>query len=343
MKRHECIASIIPPHANSRHHAQAYAPTNIALIKYWGKRDKTLNLPTNDSLSLSINPLGCQTYIQVNHHAQQHSWQHNKQIVTPTTPRFQRLSRFLDEIKPVKDIYYAIHTESNVPMAAGIASSACGFAALVKALDQLHEWHLSRSQMSILSRMASGSACRSLWPGFVQWHRGDADNGLDSHGEKLPIEWPELQMGLFLIDHQSKKIGSTEAMNITQQTSPLFKKWPHQAHLDLEQLKSALEQKNFWDLGEVLENNACLMHECMETSSPSICYSTPTTLMLRQEIQACRRQGLPIFFSQDAGPNLKCFFLQQSLREVQMRFPNLIHINPHQEKHCPLKPLIEQE
>lgn len=339
MNRHECIASIIPSHSSHQDHAQAYAPTNIALIKYWGKRNKILNLPTNSSLSLSINPLGCQTTIQLQHHVKMHSWQHNQQVIAPDTHRFQRLSQFLDDIKPNKDIYYSIITESNVPMAAGIASSACGFAALVRALDKLHGWQLSLSQMSILSRMASGSACRSLWPGFVQWHCGAAENGLDSHGERLAIDWPELQMGLFLIDSQSKKIGSTEAMTITQQTSPLYKNWPQQAHLDLEQLKAALEQKDFWAFGEVLEKNACLMHQCMEKSTPPIRYTTPATQMLRHAIGSLRDQGIPIFFSQDAGPNLKCFFLQESLSDIKTVFPELIHINPHQERHFPLKPL----
>ena len=330
MSAREIIQSILPKTSAITEQATAFAPTNIALIKYWGKRHNELNLPVTDSLSLTIAPLGCQTTVNMLNKktASEDELFINGQKKATTTPAYQRLKTFLDIIRPNNDYYYQIKSKSDVPIAAGIASSACGFAALSKALNQHHQWNLNKSKLSVLARLGSGSACRSLWNGFVQWQQGERTDGLDSHGVALNIPWPELNFGLWISSNHPKPIGSREGMRITQATSPLYKQWPDRVKTDMQQAHKAIASKNFELLGQTLEDNAIAMHECMLKAQPSVNYCMPSTIKHRQAIINARKAGLSIYFSQDAGPNLKCFFRSKDIEKIQQQFPELIIINP---------------
>ena len=145
---------------------EAFAPANIALCKYWGKRDETLNLPVTSSLSLSLGTLGSHCRL----------WRCdgpdrillNGEPLPPEHPFVVRASAFLDLFREAPGAGYAVEATNTIPTAAGFASSASGFASLVLALDQLHGWSLTRREASILARLGSGSACRSLWQGLVE-------------------------------------------------------------------------------------------------------------------------------------------------------------------------------
>ena len=285
-----------------------FAPTNIALVKYWGKRDAKLNLPMTGSLSIALPDLGAWTRVE-HHHGPQDSVSLNDQPAAPESAFYQRLVRFLDTVRPAADYRYHVATHSNIPIAAGLASSACGFAALVQALDAHHHWQLSERERSILARQGSGSACRSLWHGFVEWHRGEHDDGQDSFAEPLAIDWPEVKVGLMMVSSAAKPISSRDAMQITTQTSRLYQDWPTRVADDLVTVKQALADKDFALLGQTAEDNAIAMHATMLDSHPIIEYSTAQTYALRQCIQAGRQQhGLPMYFTQDAGPNIKLLY-----------------------------------
>ncbi len=301
---------------------EAFAPSNIALIKYWGKRQSLLNLPMTSSLSISLGAKGAKTRISAIDAVQNQVFL-NGHIISVDDPFHQRLSHFLNLLKPDPKQFYHIDTELNLPVAAGLASSACGFAALVKAFADLYTWNLPEPILSILCRMGSGSACRSLWQGFVEWHRGEREDGLDSYAEPLPYTLPGLIIGLHLIQTGQKPISSREAMNITTQTSVLYETWPKQVEQDLAQIKNALEQQNFQRVGEVAEHNALAMHATMLAARPSICYFLPETLLAMQKIKNLRSEGLPIYFTEDAGPNLKILSLAPYRTEIQKHFPNL--------------------
>ena len=212
----------------------------------------------------------------------------------------------------------------NIPMAAGLASSACGFASLVKALNAYHGWSCSMKQLSLLARMGSGSACRSLWDGWVHWHAGIRDDGNDSFAEPLAIDWPELCIGLLCLHSGAKKVGSTEAMQRTQATAASYKHWPAQVEHDLERMLASLKDKNFRLLGETAEGNAESMHRLMREASPSIVYSSEATHQAVQRIKNLRAEGLPLYFTQDAGPNLKLLFLKRDHDAVMLAFPELL-------------------
>ena len=211
----------------------------------------------------------------------------------------------------------------NLPVAAGLASSACGFASLVAALNDMFGWQLAQRELSILARLGSGSACRSLWAGFVEWHAGVQPDGMDSYAEPLAFEWPELHIGLLPISLAEKPISSRVAMQRTVDTSVLYGCWSRKVLQDLIIIKQALHAKNFALLGGAAESNALAMHATMLSSWSPICYSLPETIAAMHKIWALRRQGLSLFFTQDAGPNLKLLFLEKDKKTILELFPTL--------------------
>ena len=195
MKRLDVVKQIVPPLSSSLQTASAFAPANIALCKYWGKRDSELNLPMTSSLSVSLGDKGTCTKISVN---DQDKIILNGDMLSLDLPFAKRLIAYLDLFRTQDHLHFSIETTNNIPTGAGVASSASGFAALVLALDKLFQWQLDKKHLSILARLGSGSACRSLWQGFVKWHVGVRGDGMDSVAEPLSIEWPNFRMGLLI-------------------------------------------------------------------------------------------------------------------------------------------------
>lgn len=324
MKKSEIVKNILSEHSFNANPqgGEGFAPTNIALCKYWGKRDSELNLPVTASLSISLGDKGATTHIQEVSAATDQVFL-NDQEISLSNAFGRRLSAFLDLFRPGPNVRYRVATRMNIPVAAGLASSACGFAALVVALDQLYAWELDRQSLSILARLGSGSASRSLWHGFVEWQVGLAANGMDSHGVLLNAQWPELQIGLHLLSTQQKPLSSREAMLRTVQTSQLYSAWPAQVEADMPALKAAILAKDFDRVGRVAEANALAMHATMMSSWPPVVYSQPETLAAMQQVWQLRAAGIPVYFTQDAGPNLKLLFLAETQAAVQAAFPNL--------------------
>jgi diphosphomevalonate decarboxylase len=316
----------------------AYAPANIALIKYWGKRQNDLNLPMNSSLSLSMGERGATTTLTC--HGQDEVIC-NGERVNQDAPFVQKIIEYLDIIDPARPCL-KIDTTLTIPPAAGLASSAAGFAALILALDRLCGWELPETALSCLARLGSGSAARSLWQGFVEWHQGSLNDGSDCFAEPLPIEWPQLRLGLVILESTNKKVSSRAGMLYTVATSPLYKAWPETAAADLRDLKAALLQQDFHRLGQIAEHNALAMHATMLAARPSLMYSTPATLQAMHMVWAAREQGLPVYFTQDAGPNLKLLFEESYTQEIYALFPevqivNLKHLRAFQEINIYLK------
>lgn len=305
--------------------SQAFAPSNIALVKYWGKRDDKLNLPVTNSLSISLGSYGTQTQIT---EASVESYSLNKQTVEPNTEFYKRLKDFLDRFRPHPDFFFNIETESNIPIAAGIASSASGFAAVTLALNDFFDWKLEKTELSRLARLGSGSACRSLWQGFVEWEKGSKNDGTDSVAHPIDTPWESLQIGLLLFNTEKKAISSREAMKQTVLTSPLYKNWPQIVENDLNHMHKAIETQDFTLLGRTAESNAIAMHNTMLHAQPSIIYSQPETLEAIKKIIRLREEGLEIYFTQDAGANLKVLFLRKEKTAVLSQFPGMVAIDP---------------
>jgi len=307
--------------------AMAFAPANIALCKYWGKRNTDLHLASTPSLSISLGSLGATTQIALSDAASD-SICVNNNIIHANTPFAQRLSRFLDYFRPSAATTFSVDTHSTIPIAAGLASSACGFAALVQAIDKLFAWHLPQSSLAILARLGSGSATRSLWQGFVEWPMGILEDGSDSFGRPLDVYWPDLRIGLLVVDAGPKALSSGLAMQQTVRTSPFYQIWTIDQANALYEMKAAIRQRDFESLGLLTERNALGLHALMLTANPPILYSNAQTLTAIHQIWAYRQEGVQLFFTQDAGPNLKVLFLQKDLQKALQFFPTLVVADP---------------
>ncbi|ACJ18701.1 diphosphomevalonate decarboxylase [Coxiella burnetii] len=304
----------------------AFAPSNIALCKYWGKRNLELNLPVTSSLSISLGDKGATAAISPSS-TNQHELIINNQPIAIHSTHAKQLLAFLEAFNFL-GVKYHLELNFNIPLAAGLASSACAYAAIVKALDNFFEWQLDRKSLSILARLGSGSACRSVFNGFVEWYCGKDPDGMDSYAEPLVENWPGLCIGLCILNQKPKTVSSREGMRRTVTTSPLYSAWPEKANRDLTQLKKAIAKKDFNLLGRTAESNALAMHATMLAAWPPLLYSSPETITVMQKIWSLREAGTEIYFTQDAGPNIKLLFLESNKEKIKQSFPEIEIISP---------------
>lgn len=331
MNKTSIINAILPNHgtqslSNGREQGYAFAPTNIALCKYWGKRDEELNLPITSSLSLTLSDRGVFTVAK--HIKGNDRYYVNGRSIKPDVAFAIRLKEYLDLFRPAPEIGYQIETDLNIPIGAGLASSAAGFAALIRALNNLYAWNLSVEKLSILARLGSGSACRSLWNGFVEWQAGSETDGMDSHGIPLPNIWPELRVGVLIFSTKEKILSSREAMQRTIQTAPSYAGWPVQADNDLQNLKQAIFAHDFERFGQAIESNSLFLHEMMLDANPPINYFMADTCKAIQTVHDLRKKGTQVFFTQDAGPNLQILFLAKDTECICKIFPRFLITTP---------------
>lgn len=320
------IDSIVP-NKTPQQQGTGQASVNIALSKYWGKRDTELNLPINSSLSVSLPGLGTHTRLQpIGGNTDLITL--NDQPLEATDPFASRLSRFLDYFRATPDSRYEITTYNSVPTAAGLASSASGYAALVLALNDCHNWQLSKHQLSLLARLGSGSASRSIYEGFVIWHKGQQADGLDSFAEAIDCHWPEFCIGLLEIDLKEKKVGSTLGMQQTVDHCALYRAWPDKAEQDVIDIHQAVLSKDFSALGQLSENNALSMHATMIATWPPILYWQPESVEAMHKIWQLRADGVEVYFTMDAGPNLKLLMQEKDIPTLQASFPEMKVIRP---------------
>ena len=309
-----------------RERGTAFAPSNIALCKYWGKRDAVLNLPVNSSLSISLGHLGTRTGLRRS--GEDRVFLNGKQVAADGAFALRTLE-FLDLFRPwFGNAAFEVRTQNNIPTAAGLASSASGFAALVLALDDLAGWGLDKMRLSMLARLGSGSAARSVFNGFVQWHAGSKPDGSDSFAEPVSKPWKELRIGILELSNARKPVGSRDGMNRTVETSELYKSWPQQAAADLETIHSAIDAQDFPTLGKTAERNALAMHATMLAAWPPLLYLQPETVGQIHKVQRARADGLEVYLTIDAGPNIKLLFLERDESAVAAAFPGLQAIQP---------------
>lgn len=330
MLKTDIFASLLPTKTPTPlGEVEAFAPSNIALCKYWGKRNRELNLPINDSLSVSLAHLGSRTkLIPIDGDRDQVVL--NGKALSADDGFVIKLIQFLDLYRRDENTCVRVETHNNIPTAAGLASSASGFAALTKAIDQFYGFNLPVDQLSALARMGSGSACRSLYTGFVQWKMGLREDGMDSHGYPVETRWPELRLGLLTLTEAAKAVGSREGMQRTTDSAHLYQSWPAQAAADLVKLQQAISEQDFRVLGETAEHNALAMHATMIASWPPLLYWQPESVASMHKIWQLREQGLPLYFTMDAGPNIKLLFLAEDEKTVTEAFPHVQVVAPFQ-------------
>ena len=310
--------------------ASGYAPVNWALAKYWGKRDVALNLPAVSSLSVAV-PLFTQTQIEC---ADADRLKIDGVARAPESDAAKRLFAFADTVLGIERPGLDVRTFNNVPEATGFASSASGFAAFVTALNNLYGWEMDMPHLSILARIGSGSACRSLYPGFVKWHKGRRSDGMDSLAEPLAYSWPELRIGMIEVTRDEKPLGSTAAMQHCAATSPKYKDWLAANDTAIAGIEEAIAKRDMMRLVTTCEANALFMHETIRASAP-LDDGTQLDYFLAEtwdHLAAARdlrvNQGIAIGTTMDAGPQVKLLFHERDEAIVQQAFPSADILEP---------------
>lgn len=307
----------------------ASAPMNIALVKYWGKRNTELNLPVTSSLSVSLSLKTSTTVEVISHDIFDRDLIELDGVSAQEGSTFYtRLVFFLDLFRPTPTTLFRVTTKNDMATAAGLASSASGFAALVLALDDLFAWQLPKEKLSLLARLGSGSACRSIFSGFVLWNKGKREDGLDSFATPLLETWPELSMAYIPVSSEQKPISSTKAMQQTVATSSLYAYWPKAVEQEIETALEAIMAHDYTKLGSVAEESALFMHATMMLAKDPILYWLPKSVEVLHRVWQARKDGFMVYATMDAGPNVKILFMEEQRELLFSYFPEAKLLSP---------------
>lgn len=279
--------------------ATAKAPANIAFIKYWGKKDEVLRLPENGSLSMNLSHLWSKTTVEFSAKYKEDEIFINAE---KEAGEESRVVKHLGRVRELAKLTYRakVVSQNNFPLGTGLASSASGFSALTLAAAASAGLKLSEKELSILARQGSGSACRSIPDGFVEWLDGETSDSSYSLSLYPPNYW-QISDVVALVSQTRKKISSTQGQRQAK-TSP-FKAARISAITEkIKTLKKALKMRNFPLFGQIVESEALELHAICLTSQPPLIYWEPPTLAIIKAVQQWREKGLESYFTIDAGP-----------------------------------------
>lgn len=328
---------------NETYRASTYAPVNIAVIKYWGKRDTKLNLPTNSSLSvtLSQDDLRTHTTATCSSTISKDSLTLNGADQDISGARTQACLRELRALRKeveakdsnapkLSEMGLKIVSENNFPTAAGLASSAAGFAALVRAIADLYQLPATPTALSRIARQGSGSACRSLFGGYVGWRKGENADGSDSVAyEVAPAShWPDMRALILVASAEKKNVSSTAGMQQTVASAALF---PHRAENVVPQrmtaMENAIQNRNFDSFATLTTKDSNNFHATCLDTDPPIFYMNDTS---RAAVRMCEAinaaAGKKVCaYTFDAGPNAVVYYLAGDEEIVAGTFNSVLH------------------
>ena len=297
--------------------ATVVAPANIALIKYWGKADDALRIPLNDSISMNLSGAHTTTTVEFSRSYQEDEvyflpesfdknllWSENVKTSESEKVEKARIAEHLDRVRARAGTTHKakVVTRNSFPKGAGAASSASGFAALTVAAFAAAGVLLSEKELTIFARQGSGSACRSVPDGFVIWEKGSSSDTSYAHSLYPHAYW-DIGDLLVIVDSGMKEVSTTEGMK-TITTSPKLAARLAAVPIRMERMKKAFVDKNFRLFGEIMEEDCLNMHAVMQTQIPALDYWNDTTRMLMDAVRGWRNEGLPVYFTIDAGPNV---------------------------------------
>ncbi len=288
--------------------ATARAHSNIALAKYWGKRDAALNIPAVGSISITLDGLHTDTTVTFRDDlAHDELWLNGSQQVAGN-PGMTRTRIVLDLVRELAgtEMHAAVSSANNFPTGAGLASSASGFAALALAASTAAGLEQSARELSILARRGSASAARSLFGGYAELHTGTAADGSDAFAEPLmdAADWP-LSVVVAITDTNQKSVSSTEGMSATSATSPFYAAWVDSSEALLTRMRAAILANDLEQVGELTEHSCLALHSLMFTTQPALIYWNAATMAAIHTVRELRAGGIPVYFTIDAGPQVK--------------------------------------
>ncbi|MCY9806842.1 diphosphomevalonate decarboxylase [Lentilactobacillus senioris] len=309
---------------NEKHSFTARAHTNIALVKYWGKQNEDLIIPQNDSLSLTLDQFYTETTVTFDSQLSADVVVIDDEVAQETD--YQRVVAFLDIIRQktqAPDHYFQVISVNHVPTAAGFASSASAFAALAAAASRTAGLKLDLTELSRLARRGSGSASRSIFGGFVQWHTGQDDASSYAEQYASADDW-DIGVIALTLQKARKKISSRKGMQLSVSTSPFYSEWVKLAQNDIEVVKRAIDRNDFTTLGKVSETNALRMHALTLSADPGFIYFTGQTIEMLNEIRQLRDNGIECYATIDAGPNVKVLCQKENANKIMSHFNQLL-------------------
>ena len=305
----------------SHNTATAIAHPNIAFIKYWGNRDQTLRLPENGSISMNLEELVTRTRITFDQAFTSDIFDLNG--LRQSGQALQRVTSQLNVIRGIRGIATRAHvmSENNFPAGAGIASSASAFAALTVAAVNAMGLEMSEKDLSRLARRGSGSACRSIPSGYVEWYRGSSD--MDSFAVSIgkPSHW-DLVDCIAVVASAHKKTGSSEGHKLAS-SSPFQAVRVADSDRRIDRCRDSLLTRDFEAFAEIIEEDSNMMHAVMMTSRPALLYWEPATVEIMKAVQSWRKTGIPAAYTIDAGPNVHILCEASSLENVKHRLASI--------------------
>ncbi|HUE40009.1 MAG TPA: diphosphomevalonate decarboxylase [Candidatus Binatia bacterium] len=276
----------------------AVANSNLALVKYWGKSDEGAKQPAAASLSVTLDSLCTVAGVEFSDTVAEDSVEG-----LPGGPA-TRVAAFLEGFRSRFELRCRarVTLRSNFPVAAGLASSASNFAALTKAAAAAAGLDLDDDELADVARLGSGSACRSIHGGFVEWRPEDGRSVVERIASKE--HWP-LCILVAVTSERPKDVGSSEGMRRTAATSPYYRAWLDSGAEDFAEARQAILNRSLERLGIVAERNCLRMHAAALASVPPLLYWEPATVAVMREVKALRDRGTQAYFSIDAGPQVK--------------------------------------
>jgi len=298
------------------------SPANIALVKYWAKADNALRIPINNSISMCLSDMFSITTAQFDTSLSSDSiYFENEAIIQPR--ELKRITTVLDRVrkKAGMSVYAKIVTKNNFPKAVGIASSASGFSSLCMSLLLAAGVVVSKKELSVFCRLASGTACRSIPDGFVEWVKGSTSDSSYAR-EIFPPDYLDIYDLVVVVSKTMKKVSSTDGHAFAS-TSPFYRKRLDGVGKKIKDIKNAIRKKDFSRLGQIAEAEALNMHAICFTSIPPIIYWEAPTIEVMRKVVSFREEGIESYYTIDAGPSVHVLCEKKNVHKLSRQLEQI--------------------
>ena len=298
---------------NSVKKVRSYA--NIAIIKYWGKKNEKKMIPATSSISLTLENMYTETEISFISEDESIKVIGEPGDVFYLNSELQdkeqrdKISNVINLFRKDKSQAVKIYTVNNMPTEAGLSSSSSGLSAVIKACNKLFEKKMSRKELAQISKFGSGSSSRSFFGPVSAW---DKDTG-EIYEIKTDLKFG---MIMLILNDQKKILSSRKGMELCMNTSTDFSEWIRQSEIDYVNMKRSLSDSDFEKIGILTEENALRMHNTTLTADPPFSYLTEESRKAMNDVRELRRKGEKCYFTMDAGPNVKVLCLEEDLEKL---------------------------
>ena len=289
---------------------------NIAIIKYWGKKDPIKMIPATSSISLTLENLFTETEISfiTREEAIEKTGQASDLLYIngelQNEEQIKKITKVINLFRDDRNQLVKIDTTNNMPTEAGLSSSSSGLSAAIKACNRLFDKNLSREELAQISKFASGSSSRSFFGPVGMWDKNT--------GEVSEVKTDlKLAMIVLVLNEEKKIISSRKGMALCMETSTSFDEWIRQSEIDFENMKRYLSEGDFSKVGELTEENALRMHETTKNANPPFTYLTEKSFEAMEYVKELRKQGEKCYFTMDAGPNVKVLCLEEDFEKLK--------------------------